>query len=71
MLVAVLRFGGASPRQLSDTLGVAIHVANQHAGFLRAAGLLEANDARRDELRVPRALVGPVILWLRGVGTEP
>lgn len=71
ILLAVLRFGGASPRQLADALGVPHHVAAQHAGFLRAAGLLEASEARRDEKRVPRALVGPVIQGLRDVGTEP
>lgn len=71
ILLAVLRWGGGSPKQLADTLGVPLHVASQHAGFLRAAGMLESTEARRDELRVPRALVGPVIQGLRDVGTEP
>lgn len=71
ILLAVLRFGGASPKQLADALGVPHPVAAQHTGFLRAAGLLEASEARRDEKRVPRALVGPVIQGLRDVGTEP
>lgn len=71
MLLAVLRWGGASPRRLAESLGVAPHVVAQHANFLRAAGLLEPQDARRDELRVPKALVGPVVHGLRDVGTEP
>ncbi len=71
LLLCALRFGGASTRQLQHLLGVSQDDLNQHAGFLRASGLLEPCAPPRDELRVPDALVGPVIDGLRELGVEP
>ena len=71
LLLGALRFGGASPQQLSNQTGVPTPVLGQHAAFLLAAGLLESCPPPRDELRVPNALVGPVIDGLRELGVEP
>lgn len=68
LLAQLLRFGVASPRQLAAGLGQPVHNIQRHVGFLRAAGLVSAADARRDEVQVPRALLGPVAQGLRDLG---
>ncbi|MCO4764283.1 MAG: hypothetical protein KC502_22415, partial [Myxococcales bacterium] len=70
LLTQIVRFCGASPKQLAVAVGQPMHNIQRHLAFLRTAGLIAAVDARRDEVHVPRALLGPMTQGLRDLGVQ-